>query len=874
MGFNGSRHFAPGELVPWMESIGIRFGADTNAYTSYDETVYQLQVPTDKEGALEKGLLVLADWAGGATLSTEEIDKERGVVLDELRRGKGAGRRIRDVQDQLVFRGSRYADRLPIGLETVITGASPDVLRDFYGRWYRPDVMALFAVGDLDEGDMVARIRAAFGEIEAPRSPTVVPEWPVPPQEGTLYSVESDPELTSSRVQVLYRHAAEPPRTVGEMRRDTVRRIAASLLSQRLSERAQAADPPFLTASAGLGSRVRTLETFALFGSAKDGEVPAAAAALLEELERARRHGFVAAELDRIKTSALAAVERRLKEAPQRRSGARIGGLVAAFLDDLVVTSDQYDHDLAQALVPGIGLEEVNEALRRMSDPRNRVVLVQVPEKEGLAAPAVEQVRAAVEPPDGFDVAAYQDDLGGRTLVDFAPTPGRVVSRRERPELGVTELTLANGLRVVLKPTDFRADEIQMRGLALEGASRFGERGYPAAIRADTLASRSGLADFTAPQLSKSLQSQGVIAGASPGVSRFARTFSGSARPQDLETMLALVHLYFVRPAFREEAFQRMVDGEVERLENELNSPGGVYGRAVSEELYGDHWLFRPATVELVRSLEPGALERAYREMFGDASEWTFFLVGNVDLPAHVPLLETWLGSLPTTSAAPRDVRHPSWRQLRLRFPPGHRRREVRKGLEDQARTLFTTPATTLLDPQADFDVEAAADLLELRLRDALREDLGETYGVGVGHASLRPFRRYGRVSVSWTSAPGPRERMLEIVKDTVRGLRAATPSADDVRKLREMRHNALAEAEKENGYWTGALFSSHLLGRDPREILQRRERIDRLTARSLRAAIRRWLRLRPSLEVFLVPESSPATKAAEPAPGPDPAGG
>jgi zinc protease len=856
MNFNGSKNFKSGELISWLESIGTRFGADSNAYTSYDETVYMLQIPTDKEGAVERGLVAMADWAGAATLEDAEIEKERGVVLDELRGRKGAARRIRDKQDQLLYQNSRYADRTPIGLEHVITGASTDVVRGFYRRWYQPDVMAIIVVGDLDEAAMEKRVQEIFGALPKPATATTIPEYPVPAHEGTLYSVEADKELNASRLQIAWKHEALDTRTVGDYRRDAVRQVAAGLLSQRLGERAQKADPPFLGAGAGVGDRVNTLMTFTVAAAAKDGTLPVAAKALMEEVERARKHGFVEAELERVKTSSLAAAETAYKESKEYRSDQRIGSMVYAFLDDNVLTSDEYDYELAKALMPGIRLDEVNAAFRELTDTRSRVVLAQAPLKDDAPAPTVDELKAAIEPASGFEVAAYVDDLAGKTLIDFEPSAGTVTSMREIAEIGATEIVLSNGVRVILKPTDYRADQILMNAFAPGGAAAFGEKGYPAAIRADTLADNSGLEGFTATQLGKWLQSQGVIAGASPGVSRLGRSFSGSARPQDLEVMLQLVHLYFTKPAFRDEAFQRMVDSEIEGIRNALNSPGGMYGRAVEEELYGGHWMFRPDTVELVQSLKKDEIEAAYRQMFDDASEWTFFMVGNVDAARHVPLVAKWLGSIPTTSATPKTTGAPAWQELPLRFPEGERKRMVRKGIEDQSRTLFTFAADARLDPQAEFEIDAAADLLEIKLREKLREELGETYGVGVGYSSMFPDKSMGRVVVSWTSAPAPRETMMRVVRETIAHLRQGIPSETDVQKLREMRYNSLAEAEKENGYWLGQMYRSAALGREPKTIFDQRRRIDALTAPKLRAAIRKWLDPKDSVEVYLLPEN------------------
>jgi zinc protease len=863
MAFNGSKNFKPDELIAWLESIGTRFGADSNAYTSYDETVYMLQVPTDKEGAVDKAMLAMADWAGRATLSDAEIDKERGVVQDELRRGKGARKRIRDKQDQVMFEGSRYADRSTIGLEKVITDAPHDALRGFYTKWYRPDVMAFIVAGDFDAKQMEEQVKRVFSELPKPATPTVVATFPVPPHADTLYSVESDKELTSSSVQIYYKRDRDAHSTIGDERAGAVRSIAGGLLGMRLFERAQKADPPFLSAGAGSFDYVKTLSVFMLSARAKDGTIPQAASALMEELERARQHGFVQAELDRVRTSALEQSESRLKESAQWRSDERIGGMVQAFLEGDVLPSDRWEYDTTKELIPSITLDEVNAAMRSMTDTKSRVVLVQVPLKEGAPVPTVDEMRAAVEPPAGFQVAAYVDDLAGKELITEVPAGGHVTSRRSFPEVGAEELTLSNGVRVVLKATDFRADEISLSGLAQGGASDFGDAMFPSAIRADTLASDSGVADFTLPQLQKWLTAKGKLANAGPSVDNFTRGFEGGARPQDLETMLQLVYLYFTKPAFREEAFKRMIDSQVESIKNELNSPQGVYGRTIRETAFSGHWLFKPPTVELVTSLKQPDLERCYRQMFDDGSEWTFILVGNLDMKKHVPLIEQWLGAIPSSATAPKVVTRPAYADLKIDFPKGSQVKDVRKGIEDQSRTQYMLKAAAQLDPQAEFDINAITDLLQIRLREKLREELGETYGAGAGYFDLSPYRDYGRITVSFTGSPDTRASMMDIVRSSMASMRTTAPTEADMKKLREMRLNYLDEAEKENGYWSGNLWEAYLLGREPKTILEQRPRIMAMSAEGLHRAAIKWFDPADTLEIYLVPENwqpKPAT--------------
>jgi zinc protease len=856
MNFNGSENFGPGELVDYLESIGARFGADSNAYTSFDETVYFLEVPTDKEGAYEKGLTIMADWAGRATLAAEEIDKERGVVADELRGRKGARARIRDVQLPIQWRGSKYAERLPIGTEEVILGAPHDTVRGFYHRWYRPENVALAVVGTIDPAQVEKDVKRIFGALPTSAERIPVPTYEVPGHEETLYSIEADPELTSSSVAVYYKHPDGPSRTAGEAREDLVDALAGYLLSLRLSERAQSADPPFLRAGAGMGGGFKTAKAFSLSARARDGEIPTAAAALMEELQRARSFGFLEPELERVKALVLVSSESAYKERDQRRSGQLASQAVRSFLDEEPLTSAEHDHEFAQAIVPGIGLEEVNASLRRHTEPSSRVVLVQAPEKEG-AVPTLEELKAAIESAAGKEVEAYVDAVAGRQLMEEAPAPGRILSRHAIPELGVVEVVLSNDVTVIVKETDFRNDEIRLTGFKHDGVAWMPAEDQPAAWRSDRVAGESGLGEFTAPELRKLLTDK--LAGAGVNIGRFTLSASGNATPADVETMFQLLHLRFTAPAFREDAFERVIDREAESLRNQLNSPQGVYSRAWNEVAHDGHPMFRPTTMEELDRLELADMARTYRQLFADASGWTFVIVGNFDADEHAGLLETYLASLPSSrKGEPRALasRHrPDYGDLRVAMPLGKTTRMVAKGIEDQARTSFMIWAPTGLDPDETSHLGYVTDLLNIRLRERLREERGDTYGVGVGASSLSPYPDYGRVTVSWGSSPAARTSMVSDVLDEIRRLRRELPSEDEMSKLREMRLSSLEEGLEENGWWLSVLSYYYTHDRDPRRLLGARDRIRGMSARTLRATARRYLDLSRTAEVYLVPE-------------------
>ena len=460
MSFNGSEHFKPGELVAYLESIGARFGADANAYTSFDETVYMLDVPTDKPGLVDKGLLALGDFAARATLQDTEIEKERGVVLEEWRLGQGAGSRIQRQQLPVLFHGSRYAERLPIGLPEVIRGFKSDRLRDFHRTWYRPERMALVAVGDVDPDAVEAAIKSSFADIPKSAGQEPLPVYEIPSHAETLVAVATDPEARGSSVSLVFKHPRLVEKTVGDYRKDLVESLFHSMVNDRLSEVARRSDAPFLGASSSGGSLGRTVDTYALSARVADGGIEAGLRALVTEAERVRRHGFAPAELERARKTMLAAYERGFLERDKTESGSYAREYVSNFIDAEPSPGIETEYRLVQQLLPGISLAEVRDVTRTLVHEDNRVVLATAPQKEGLRAPTADELRAAVATAAAAPIGPWEDKLAGRELLESKPAAGRVTDTRTIDGLGVTVLTLSNGVSVWLKPTDFKADEV------------------------------------------------------------------------------------------------------------------------------------------------------------------------------------------------------------------------------------------------------------------------------------------------------------------------------------------------------------------------------------------------------------------------------
>jgi zinc protease len=852
MNFNGSEHFKPGELVAYLESIGARFGADANAYTSFDETVYMLDVPTDKPGLVDKGLVALSDFAARATLSDAEIEKERGVVLEEWRLGQGASSRIQRQQLPVLLHGSRYAERLPIGTPEVIRGFSPDRLRAFDRKWYRPDRMAVVAVGDVDPTAALAAIRAGFADIKGGGDEAPLPVYDIPPHPETLVSVATDPEARGSAVTLVFKHPRLVEKTVGDYRRSLVESLFHSMVNDRLSETARRSDAPFLGASSSGGSLGQTLDTYVLSARVADGGIVAGLQALVTEAERVRRHGFSAAELERTKKSMLASYERAYLERDKTESGSYAREYVSHFVDAEPTPGIETEYALVQELLPGIALDELRDLTKTLVHDDSRVVLATAPEKEGLRAPTAEELRAAVAAAAAAAVGPWEDTLAGRELMEEKPAPGRVTDSRTLEAVGVTVLTLSNGVSVWLKPTDFKNDQVLFSAYALGGASMADPSEFYEATLSAAAASEAGFGGFSPDDLGKLLA--GKLANVSPYVGGYTHGISGGSTPKDLETALQLVYLAFTRPNDRPATFEVLRKRLMAAVVNQAQDPDALFAEKVREVNTNGHYTARAMKPADVAALRQERSLGFYKRAFANAADFTFFLAGAFKVEEVTPLVARYLGALPV-----EGPRTSSLVDRGLTFPAKPVRARVEKGVEPKSQTTLTFFADTGLQEMEMFQARVAASVLRSRLRDILREELGGTYGASVGYSDLSPLRGYGTTAISFGSSPDSVAKLEEAALAEVARLQKEGPSADDVQKAREIERRELETALKQNPYWLGSLQTVHMLGWDPASIARRPQRIDLITPDSLRAAFTRYFPLGRYTAVSLFPEKPAA---------------
>ena len=851
MAFNGSTHFKPGALVAAFEAIGARLGPHVNAYTSFDETVYMLDLPSDQTAIVANGLTALADFAGGLTLDPAEVEKERGVVIEEWRGGLGAGSRIRDKQIPILYARSRYVDRLPIGKPDVIRTAPVARLRAYYDTWYRPERMAVVVVGDIDAPQIENAVKSTFGPLKARAKAERVPDTRVPITKQDLVSVITDPEVTQSSVQIIRKHPKEPDGRVADYRRDLVQRLMQDMFNERFGELVRKPDAKVLGAGASGGGLGQTVETFSLGARVPDGKVEDGLAAIAIEAKRVRDFGFSASELDRAKKWLIASYERAYAERDKSESGSFAQELVSYFLVHEPAPGIAYEYDLVKSVLPGITVSETTEAAKRLLSGDNTTVLAIPPQKPDIRVPTEAALRAALSDADKTTVTAWSDTATTGVLMADKPTPAVVESRREIPEIGVTIVRFSNGVEAWLKPTDFKNDQVVFTLEAVGGAALAPPGDYVEATLADTYVERSGMGGIKAADLSKMLA--GKVASASPFISLSTHGVSGNAAPADLETALQMLHEEITAPGDDPEAFavmQRQLNASVA---NRDQAPGRVFGERLSLLNACDHYTAQPLTEARIASLDRQKMVSFYRDRFANAADFTFFMVGAFKLDTAVPMLAQYVGSLPSTGR-----KASTFKSVGLCFPDSVKRERVEKGREPRSQTVISFFADPSPDPVEQENVVEAMTVLQTSLRDILREELGQTYNVSVGLSQPLPQRGAGHVEVSFGAAPDNIAAMTERVMKEIKRLQDEGPSADLTSRAKEGARRTFETAVKENGYWLRRLATVQLMGQNPADIVKRTERIDAVTPEAVRETFRRYFPMERYTAVTLVPQPGP----------------
>jgi len=845
MAFNGTSRFPKQAIVSFLEKSGMRFGADLNAYTGFDETVYMLKIPTDTAALLNTALDVLQDWASVITFDSTEFKKERGVVIEEWRTGRGAGQRIQDKQLAVQFRGSRYAERLPIGSEGSLDSATHAAITRFYREWYRPDLMAVIAVGDFDPAEMERAIKARFGGLKNPRKERPRTLYDVPEHGDTRLSIAADKELPQSIAQVTWLLPAQPRGTVASWRESLVSSMYTGLVGQRLGELSQRATTPFAIAFAGKGSLVPKRDGFTAAAMVKDGKFTDALVATLGELERANRFGFTRSEFERQKTSYVRTLERAVTEAGKTDSRVFANQLVSHVTSQANLASAAQLQQLANTYLPGITLDEVNGAAKAWMPAGNRTIMVAAPERPDVVLPTDSALLAIFDRVKQSALVAYVDSAADQPLVAKLPVPGKVTKVSAIADLGITEWTLSNGIRVLLKPTDFKNDQVLLSGRRPGGFSLLDNKDHDIATLSEYVLGGAG--EFSDNQLRRMLTGKVVNAGV--GVAENGESAYGSASPRDLPTMFQLLWLNATAPRLDTALFTAGRSMMKAAMQNSRNTPEQAFSDTVAVVMANYNPRFRLFQPEQLDSLDVARAFALYKQRFADFSGFTFYVVGNFSLDSIKPLVEQYLGSLPASGKAT------TWVDRGIRPPPGIVGRIVRKGTDKKAQTEITFHGPFVYSYENRLELSALRQLLDMRLRDALREDKSGTYGVGVsGSGNNIPYQRYN-FTFEFGSSPDRVEELVGTAFGVIDSVKRAGPTAEEMAKIKETFLRTHETGLRENTSWINWMRDHDEDGRDQHATLQYPSMVQKLTAEQVRDAARRYLDMTQFARFTLLPE-------------------
>lgn len=846
MKFNGTKNFPKNDLVNYLQKTGVRFGADLNAYTSFDETVYQLPIPSDDPEILKNGIQIMRDWAYGATLDPVEIDKERGVVLEEKRLGKGAQQRMQDKYLPMIFNNSRYSNRLPIGTEDVLKNFKPETIRKFYTDWYRPELQALIVVGDIDVDAMEQTTKSKFSDLKNPAKLRTRTNYTIPLINKNQFIAVTDPEFPVSVAQIMIKHPESKLISKSDYRNSIVRSLFNQMLGARFTELSKQADPPFLQGGANISGFLAGLDVYNAFVVAKPGEMERGFKAVLTETERVKRFGFTQTELDRAKESYLSNMESALKEKDKTPSASFVNEYLRHFLEQEASPGIEYEYNLANSLTSGIGLSDVNNLAKRYITDLNRDVVIMGPEKEKANLPDEPTVEKWISSVKQSEVTAYVDQVSDKPLMAKKPLAGKVISESKTPEIGVTELKLSNGVKVILKPTDFKNDEIGFTAFSPGGSSLYPDADFQSATYATTLVRNGGVAEFSAVQLPKILSGKKVSV--MPYIAERSEGISGSATPKDLETALQLTYLYFTQPRKDEEVFKGFMAQQKGGLANRGNDPASVFADSVSAIL-GNYNIRR--TGPSLEKLNQVNLDRAfeiYKDRFADASDFTFVFVGSFDNEKIKPLLEQYLGSLPSIN------RKEAAKDLGIAIPTGKIDKKVYKGREPKASVRLVFSGTYTWSEKHNNQLDALAEILTIKLIERLREDEGGVYGVGARASySKFPKSRYS-FSISFGCAPENVEKLINSTLDEINKIRQNGAQTVDIEKFIAEETRTTETQLKDNGFWLGYLSNQLQNEEDPKQVLNYLESLKELSPEFLKATVQ--YRLADNfIRIVLLPE-------------------
>lgn len=847
MAFNGTRDFPKNDLVNYLQKSGVKFGADLNAYTSFDETVYQLPLPTDSVDVFEKGFNILANWAAYQTFDNKEIDAERGVVLGEkLANGRNAQERLSNQTYPVLLNNSRYALRIPIGKEDVLKTFKPETIKSFYYDWYRPDLQAVIAVGDFDPARVVELIKRNFSSLQNPANEKPRTIYSVPPTPGTVVKIATDKEFPYTLAEIIVKHPQSVIKTTSDFMQSIRIQLFNQMLNDRISELTQKPTPPFVYGQSSYGAFIGKQDAFTTVAVAKPGGLETAIKAAVAETERVRRFGFTLTELERAKQSALVGIDNAYRERDKTRSANFVGEYQQNFITGDAIPGLSYEYNFYVNNINKISLDQMNALAGKFVSDQNRVIIVEAPDNEKDKLPNEKTILDWIGSA-GKGVTPYVDNTTDKPLLDKLPTAGKVTDTKVDSLIGTTTLTLSNGVKVILKPTKFKNDQVLINGYSFGGTSLASDDDYTSAELAGGIIGQSGIADFTQIQLNKILSGKNVSV--SPYISNIAQGITAGTTPKDFETAMQLIYLYFTQPRKDADVWQANISQTNALLANRGLNPGSVFQDTISSTLNNHN--FREMVVTPER-LNKATLDKAYsfyKDRFADASTFVFTFVGNFDVEVLKPYIEAYLASLPSTN------RKETYKNLNIVPPAGQITKTVNKGIGEKASLQMVFNGAYDYNDANNIQIDALEEILQIRLLDRLREKDGGTYAPGVrANYKKIPNGRYS-FTVSFECAPADVDKLVSDALDEINKLKQTGALQADIDKFVAEEARSTQVQLKENVFWAGYLGAASQNQDDPDAILRHVSNLSNITTQSTKDSANKYLSGNNLIKFILLPE-------------------
>jgi zinc protease len=849
MNFNGTKNFPKNTLVDYLQKAGVRFGADLNAHTSFDETVYELPLPVDDPAMLDKGLAIMRDWAQEALLDPTEIDKERGIVLEEERLQKGARDRVSRQYYPVVLNGARYADRFPIGKDSILNNFKPETIRRFYQDWYRPDLQALIVVGDIDPAKAEKMILEKFANLKNPVNERARTVYTIPLVNKTAFIKITDKETPATEIELTYKHPQHAVKTEA----DYLWLMKQSLLNQLLGSRRYAeisrlGNPAFSNTSFGVNGLMGGLDAFTFSVTPKKGQTRAAFQEAYRILEKISRYGFSTTELDREKQSYLRNMEQSFKEMDKTPSLSFIKEYQEYFLHGDAAPGITWEYNFAKTHLPEITPADITALLKEYLDSADRTQLVSGQESEKAYLPDAAQLNGWIKEAVEMPLQPFKENSVTKPLLAQKPQGGKIVKKQFIAQLGLTKVTLSNGVQLLLKPTNFKNDEIRFTAFSAGGTSLYNDADFDNAANAAALISRFGLGDLNPVELSTLLSGKVVNTAASIG----ARTqnINGVASPADMETALQLIYLQFTHPRKDSTLFSAVIKNANDALNNRYTDPNNVFSDTISRVMGNYQFRSSPSTAERLNSIFLDKVYQIYKDRFADASGFTFTFVGNFDPEQLLPLLTQYLGALPATH------RNEQARDLGIHIPEGIITKKVYKGTENKGLVRLVISGDFKYTQANNQLLNALGQILQIKLLQHLRESESEVYSPSVQSVfNKQPQNRFAFI-ITFGCAPKNADHLINMVEMEMANLRNDGPEADDVEKYKAAYQKTTELALKDNGFWLAYISGQYENNEDPLQVLHNKEVLDKVTPAALKKAADIFLSGKNMISFELLPEN------------------